>query len=234
MPAHLYSSSSRSAFASRFVTLLLVGLAFVLTGCGPKITITWDSPKSEVGKDTKLCFAGVEVGHVADVRSEYGRFIVEARIDRKRATDVKSESIFLVRQAQGTGPAYIEVISPSSDSPPVKDGAILHGSDTETGAQVTKIIGNWKPGGLILIVGVIVLAVFARIFIRVAVTIFCLGAGLAGAYFAPPYALPYLDRLVPADFRPDLLANAVGFLVAYLIALLAVSLLRAPAAAVRQ
>ncbi len=228
-------TSPRSVPASRLVTLLLlVSLAVVLSGCGPKITVTWDSPKPGVRKDTKLCLAGVEVGHVTEVRSEFGRFIAEARIDRKRATDVKSESTFLVREAQGTTPAYVEVIAPATESPPVRDGAILHGSDSETGAQLRTLVGSWKPSALLVAFGVIVLAVFARLFTRIAATIFCLGAGLAGACFGTPYAAPYLARWVPAEYRPDLLAYGIGFLVAYLIALLAVSLLRAPGAAARQ
>ena len=211
---------------------LMFGLGFAVAGCGPKISVTWDSPKPEIHNDTKLCVSGVEVGHVTDAHSENGHFIARARLDRKHAADVKLDSSFLIRQPEGA-PAYIDVISPSSDSPPVHDGAILRGSDTEVGAHLGAFGGNWKLGTAGVVVGIVMLAVFAGAFIRLAATMLCLGAGVAGAYFLPPYVLPYLARWVPAEFRPDLLAYVAGFLIAYMASLLLVHLLRAPASAIR-
>lgn len=73
-----------------------------------------------------------------------------------------------------------------------------------------------------------------RQFRQLAAMLFCLGAGVAGAYFASPYARPYLQNWVPIDFRPDLLAYAAGFLAAYIAALIIVALIRAPFAASRE
>jgi hypothetical protein len=104
---------------------------------------------------------------------------------------------------------------------------VLYRSMSRDWPRVLAIIAVVK-GALLL-----VLLCF-RQFRQLAAMLFCLGAGVAGAYYASPYAQPHLQRWVPVDFRPDLLAYVAGFVAAYIVALMIVVLIRAPFAASRE
>ncbi len=231
-------SHSETTFSHRLVSfLLLVALAFVLTGCGPKIKVTWAEPKSEIHDGTLLRLAGVEVGEVTDVTTDHGQFTVEARIYRKTREQVRSESAFLLKKAEGSAPAYIEITTLRPDSPPIADGAIYRGSEHQLDVLFRSLSNDWPRTLAIIAVvkGALFLVMLCfRQLRQLAVVLFCLGAGLAGAYYASPYAQPHLQRWVPIDFRPDLLAYAAGFLAAYIAALIVVALIRAPFAASRE
>jgi hypothetical protein len=225
---------SAAAFARVVGLSLLLPLAFLLAGCGPKIKVTWSEPKSEVSEGTLLRLTGVEVGKVTDVRTDHGQFTVEARIYRKAREQVRSESAFVLKPAGNNTPAYIEIVTLRPESAPIADGAIYKGLEHRFEVLYRSLSSDWPRVLTIIAVakGALLLVMLCFRQVRqLAAILFCLGAGAAGAYFASPYALPHLQRWVPVNFRPDLLAYVAGFLAAYIAALILVALIRAPFAA---
>lgn len=232
----LTHACSNAAVGRLLVSVLFLPLALALAGCGPKIHITWDSAKPGVQDGTPLLLDGVEVGRVVGVQNDGDRTVVEARLHRTRAKTVKSDSAFLVRTAGPNSAAHIEVVVVRADSPPIEDGAVIRGTDSEVATTARKLAANWKRTGIVIaavLVGLLAVILVAKLAFKVWALFFCLAAGGAGAWFGSPYVLPHLTRWVPAEFRPDLLAYGVGFLLAYLLALLVMALLRAPITATR-
>ena len=234
---HTYPNSSRPVPASRFVALLFVALAFALTGCGPKIKITWSDPKPDIHDGTLLRLKGVEVGKVTEVTTANGTFTAEARIYRKAEEHVRADSAFLLKKSADNTPAFVEVVTLRDDSGPIADGAIYKGSEHRMDVLYRSMARDWPRVLAIIAVvkGALLLVLLCfRQFRQLAAMLFCMGAGVAGAYYASPYAQPHLQRWVPVDFRPDLLAYVAGFIAAYIVALMIVALIRAPFAASRE
>ncbi len=234
---HAYFRSGADLRRRLVFALSLLVLAIGLTGCGPKIKVTWSDPKSEITDTTLLRLAGVEVGKVTDVTTENGLFTVEARIYRKAKEQVRSESAFVLKKPGDNTPAYIEVVTLRPDSGPIADGDIYKGSEHQLEVLYRSLSSDW-PRVLTLIAvakGALLLVLLCfRQLRQLAAVLFCLGAGVAGAYYAAPYAQPHLQRWVPVDFRPDLLSYVAAFLAAYMAALILVALIRAPFAASRE
>jgi len=229
---------SGAALRRRLVSpLVLLVLAVALTGCGPKVKVTWSEPKSEITEGTLLRLTGSEVGKVTDVTTDHGLFTVEARIYRKAREQVRSESAFVLKKAGDNTPAYIEIVTLRPESGPIADGAIYKGSEHQFEVLYRSLSSDW-PRVLTLIAvakGALLLVLLCfRQLRQLAAILFCVGAGVAGAYYASPYTQPHLQRWVPVDFRPDVLAYVAGFLAAYLAALIIVALIRAPFAVSRE
>jgi hypothetical protein len=234
---HAYFRSGADLRRRLVVPLFLLILAIGLTGCGPKIKITWSEPKSEITEGTLLRIAGAEVGKVTDVATDHGLFSVEARIYRKAKDQVRSESAFVLKKPGKNTPTHIEIVTLRAESGPIADGAIYKGAEHQLDVLYQSLSSDWPRTLTIIAVakGVLLLGLMCfRQLRQLAAVLFCLGAGVAGAYYASPYAQSHLQRWVPVDFRPDLLAYVAGFLAAYIAALILVTLIRAPFAASRE
>jgi hypothetical protein len=204
-------------------------------GCGPsfgpRISINWRSGKPEVTEGTALLYQSIKIGEVKKVETGGNGFVVQARLYKKYAHYVTEDCTFLVQKGEEGQPAFIEVRPLKKDSPAAKDGAVFAGSESELEAGARALATDWKRTSVLaaVAIGVILLLVFlSKLFFKMWALILCVVAGAVGAYYLSPIADEQLRNHLPPEVRTDLIAYAVAFLGAYIIATVIVGILKKP------
>lgn len=227
------TSSQYNSLISRYY-LLLIGIlaSLLLTSCGgPRITVVWSEPKAALQNGTIVRYQSIDLGKVVKTTPAGTGVEVQIELQKGSARYVKTETTFLVREASGSSPAYIEVIPVKLDSEPAVDGARFQGSNSDLGAKLLVWTTDWKRTAIyvgIALAALIVLLIVGKILLNLWILIACVAGGLAGATFLTPIILPHIAQMVPVDIRPDIIAYLAAFGAGYVAAMVILSILRAP------
>lgn len=224
------------------VGLLAVATVMMITGCGfrfgPHITVKWRSPKPGLVEKTPVRYAGagaggsqvwVDVGEVTKVGPD--GTTAEIGLFRKTAHYVTTRTTFLFRPTDGTLSAFVEVRALDKDAPPVQNGAILDGSESDLEAQARKLVTDWRQTSLWIgggLLALLVLLLVAKLAFHFWALLVCLAGGAASAIYFHPMVENAILPYAPQGVRPDILAYVAGFLAGYLACMLLLALLRAP------
>jgi hypothetical protein len=223
--------------------LPLLGLGVLLMGCGPRfgphITVKWPSLQSQIVAKTPVRYMGTEtggqaawldLGEVIKVSADPAGTVAEIGLYKNKAQYVTTKTTFIVRSGSGA-PIFIEAKVFDKDAPPIQDGAVLSGADSEIEAQVRQLMAGWSHSTamiLALVVGVILLVLIARLILHLWAVIACLAGGAACAWYFASVTQSAVTPYLPQGVRPDLAGYALGFLGGYIASIVLLALLRAP------
>lgn len=211
-------------------------LALLLaTGCGPsygpQISISWRTTKPSVTEGTALLYQSIKIGEVKETEASGTGIVVQARLYKKYAHYVTEDCTFLVQKGPSEQPAFIEVRPLKKDSPAVRDGAVLVGSESELEAGARALVTDWKRTAVLtaVAIGAILLLIFLTKFVlKLWALILCIVVGAAASFYLSSLVDQELRNFLPGDVRTDLIAYAVTFLGGYLIATIILGVLKRP------
>ena len=226
-PAGRFPGSPYSARTSLLLFLLCLVL---LAGCGesPEITILLSNEQEDIPKGTPLIYEtkelggtqSVQAGEVRKCTTEGGATNLLARLNSKYGHYIRKDTRFEVRSNKETGKVELVAITTGRDSPPAEEGDVLR----ETRGQVIDFGERQvrNPRGMIvkvaLGIGVLFLLFFLfRLTRAFGTTIFAVIAGAAAAKYLTPYLEETAERLVPLEYRPDLVAYGAAFLIGFIV-----------------
>mgnify|MGYP001595750289 CR=1 FL=1 len=206
---------------------------------GPHIKVQWRDTKSAITVKMPVRYSGTEangqkmpvsVGEVTKLLMSDGRE-VEIGLYRKMAHYVTTKTTFLFREAMGDQAGYIEAVVLDSAAPPVQDGAVLQGSESDLEAKVRGWTTDWQRTLIWLGIGIGLLLVFlliVKLIFHLWALLVCIAGGVAGAIYFRPVIEAAIIPYVPQGVRPDFVAYGAAFLGGYLACMVLLALLRAP------
>lgn len=213
-----------------------------MTGCGkrigPVITVKWSEPKPGLTVKTPVKYESsgpqgkvwLDVGRVIEIMPEKAGAAVKVGLYSATAHYLTSKTDFLFQEGNSTNPCCIIVEVLDRDAPPISDGAVFQGSNSQIGSAIKKGIINWPRTLLLAVVGVLLvllLIVVAKFIVHFWPILVCVLAGTAGAIYLRPFFQNMLSAYIPEGALLRVVAAVVGFAVGLAVVAVLFALLRA-------